>query len=310
MARPLTPSEILATFERWGVPHHQVDGWKTRSNKSGWSQSGVSGCMHHHTAGDGSDLSQLTDLVKGDARLRGPKANFGVRETGRIDIISAGAANHAGGGDPRVLRAVQLENYDAFPPKTHKHHKSPGAVGGNGKFYGWETYCGGPGRPRMNDKQYRVLVLSTAAIISALDDVDGPGTRWTGRSCIAHKEWSTHKPVDPRLDMSVDRADITWCLEHGPQAARQWFATGQRTTDPDHPLTPTSKEPIMHTLVQLKNTDPVWISDLITRRWVQTPTELSVVQRSLKKAGVAPAVTVVSTLAPYGVPVGPLPGQP
>lgn len=309
MARPLTPREILDTFDRWGVPHHQVDGWKTRSNGSGWSPRGVSGCMHHHTGWDGSDADQLHDLVKGGPNLAGPKANFGVPQTGRIDIISAGASNHAGGGDPRVLRAVQLENYGRFPPKTHKHHKSPGAVGGNGKFYGWETYCGGKERPRMSDKQYRVLVLSTAAIIDALDAVDGPATRWTGRSCIAHKEWSTNKPVDPRLDMSVDRADITWCLEHGPEAAQRWFETGRRPGTPAlaTTTTTTAKEAVMHTLVQLENSDPVWISDLITRRWVQSTKELTVVQQTLKKAGVPTTVTVVPTLAPYGVPVGPLP---
>ena len=59
--------------------------------------------------------------------------------------------------------------------------------------------------------------------------------------------------------------------------------------------------------VQLKNTDPVWISDLISRRWVQSTRELTAVQKSLKKAGVPTTVTVVTTLAPYGVPVGPLP---
>jgi hypothetical protein len=263
--------------------------------------------MHHHTAGDGSDEAQLADLVKGGPSLAGPKANFGVPQTGRIDIISVGAANHAGGGDPHVLRAVQLENYDKFPPKTHEHHHSDGSVGGNGKFYGWETYCGGAARPHMNEKQYRVLVLSTAAIISALDAIDGPATRWTGKSCIAHKEWSTNKPVDPRLDMSVDRADITWCLEHGPEAAHRWFETGQRPGTPT--LTTTAKEAIMHTLVRQEHTAPVWISDLITRRWVQSATELTEVQKSLQKAGVAPAVTVVPTLAPYGVPVGRLPEE-
>jgi len=307
MARPLTPSEILATFERWGVPHHQVDGWKTRSNSNGWSSRGVSGCMHHHTGNDASDETERRGLVRGRPDLRGPLANFGVRRSGRIDIISAGAANHAGKGDPRVLRAVQLESYDQFPPRTRMNQDTPGAVGANGKLYGWETYCGGATRKHMSDKQYRVLVLSTAAIISALDAVDGPGTTWSGKSCIAHKEWSTNKPVDPRLDMSVDRADITWCLDNGPEAAHRWFLTGQRSSSHSITTATTTKEPIMHTLVQLKDTDPVWISDLITRRWVQSAKELTVVQKSLKKAGVDTSVAVVSTLAPYGVPVGPQP---
>ena len=63
----------------------------------------------------------------------------------------------------------------------------------------------------------------------------------------------------------------------------------------------------MHMLVRLQNTDPVWLSDLLTRRWVQTRKELSVVQKSLEKAGVEPTVSVVKTLAPYGLPVGPQP---
>ena len=309
MARPLKPSEILATFERWGVPHHTVPGWRTRSNNTGWSPSGISGCMHHHTAGDSPDADQLALLLRGrPPKVPPPLANFGVRDDGRIDVIAAGAANHAGRGDPRVLRAVQRESYDRFPPKTRMHHKTPGAVGGNGKLYGWETYCGVGSDRDMNPKQYRVLVLSTAAIISALDAIDGPSVRWTAKSCIGHKEWSTNKPVDPRIDMSVDRADIQWCLDHGPAAALRWYRTGQRDPGPAITTsTTTAKEAIMHTLVRLQNTDPVWISDLITRRWVQSPAELTLVQNSLKKAGVTHSVTVVSTLAPFGVPVGPLP---
>lgn len=231
-----------------------------------------------------------------------------------------------------MLEAVQLESYEHFPPKTRMNQDSPGAVGGNGKFYGWETYYGAGDDPTINPRQYRVLVLSTAAVISALDAVDGASTRWTGRSCIGHKEWTTNK-VDPRkIDMSVDRADIQWCLDHGPQAARRWYDTGQRTTHPglvattasptgasttsststttpSTATTTTAKEAIMHTLVQLQNTDPVWISDLITRRWIQSPKELTVVQTSLKQAGVATTVAVVPTLAPYGVPVGPVPDK-
>ena len=303
MARPLKPREILAAFDQWGVPHDQSNGWKTRSNRSGWSRRGVSGCMHHHTGGDSSDAAERAFIIRGDPPKKpGPLANFGVTDDGRIDIIAAGAANHAGNGDPRVLRAVQQESFDRFPPRTRMQHKTPGAIGGNGKFYGWETYYGDGSDPTINDKQYRVLILSTAAIISALDAIDGPETRWTGKSVIGHKEWSTNKHDPAGVDMSVDRADVDWCLTHGPEASHRWFVTGQRPNTPT-----TAKEAIMHTLVQLKNTDPVWISDLISRRWVQSAKELTAVQKSLKKAGVPTTVTVVTTLAPFGVPVGPLP---
>ena len=233
MARPLKPSEILAAFDRWGVPHSEVDGWQTRSNRSGWSPRGVSGCMHHHTGDDHSDSASRKLITRGHAGLRGPLANFGVTDDGRIDIVSAGAANHAGGGDPAVLRAVRKESYDDFPPRTTKGHTSPGAVGGNGKFYGWETYYGAGSDPTINPLQYRVLILSTAAVISALDAIDGPNVRWTSKSCIGHKEWQKGKPDPAGVDMSEDRDDIQWCLKNGPTRARQWFKTGERTESTD-----------------------------------------------------------------------------
>lgn len=228
MARPLTPQEILRTFERWGVPFDTVSGWKTRSNSTGWSPSGVSGCMHHHTGNDASDRANRALVTHGHAALNGPLCNFGVTDTGRIDIVSAGAANHAGNGDPKVLQAVRAESYDRFPPRTRKGHRDPGAVGGNGKFYGWETYFGAGSDPKINTLQYRVLVLSTAAVIAALDTVDGPKVHWTGKSVIGHKEWQKGKPDPAGVDMSLDRDDVQWCLKQGPAAAGHWFATGKR----------------------------------------------------------------------------------
>ena len=141
-------------------------------------------------------------ITRGRPDLRGPLANFGVTHDGHIDIIAAGAANHAGKGDPRVLRAVARESYDKFPPPTRMNKLSKGAIGANGKLYGWETYpAGGPGLEHMTDKQYRVLVLSTAAIISVLDRLDGPDVRWTGRSVIAHKEWTDHHRPGTRVSI-------------------------------------------------------------------------------------------------------------
>jgi hypothetical protein len=63
----------------------------------------------------------------------------------------------------------------------------------------------------------------------------------------------------------------------------------------------------MLSLVRQENTAPVWLSDLLTRRWVQTEAELAVVRANLKARGLPTNVTVVSSLAAYGVPVGKVP---
>lgn len=227
MARPLKPAEIRAAFKKWGVPHNLVPGWETRDNGSNWSdRKSVTGCMWHHTAGDASDAAELRVIRDGRVGLSGPLANFGVTDTGRIDVVAAGSANHAGKGDPDTLRLVQNESYTGnITPNQNAN--SGGAVGGNSRFYGWETYYGIRNDPTVNAIQYRVLVLATAAIIDALDEVD-TANRWTAKSVIGHKEWTTNK-IDPSgISMSAGRADVQWCLDHGPVAALAWYRTGTK----------------------------------------------------------------------------------
>lgn len=91
----------------------------------------------------------------------------------------------------------------------------------------------------------------------------------------------------------------------GPQLTG-WVRAGGPETKPAPPVT-TTQEKVMHTLVKLPDQDAVWLSDLITRRWVQTPRELDVVKANLKARGVPATVTVVASLGPYGVPVGKVP---
>lgn len=231
MSRPLTPQEILTTFDRWGVPHAEVPGWQHRTTPSGWSDEGPVGCMHHSTGNDASDEANRELLTNGRSGLSGPLANFGVTDNGRVDIIAAGSANHAGGGDPSVLEAVRSQSYDDAPPAAGMHHGSPGAVGGNGRFYGFDAYFGGPNDLRIAPRQYRALVLSTTAVVSALAALEGPTVTRTAKSVIGHKEWTDHK-LDPKdVDMSDARSDVQWCLDHGPAAARHWFATGIRLAE-------------------------------------------------------------------------------
>ncbi len=217
MARPLKPLEILKTFERWGVPHDQVPGWKTRSNTNGWSPTGVSGCMHHHTGDDGPDGADRAVLVKGRPGLRGPLANFGVTDRGRVEIISAGAANHAGMGDPRVLKAVRHESYDKFPPARltcTRAAPAPSAA----------TASSTAGRPTTVRATTRPSTrCSTGRSSSPPQPSSAPSTRSTGlpsggpdgRASATRSGPTTS--IDPRkIDMSVDRADIPGASTTGP----------------------------------------------------------------------------------------------
>lgn len=73
------------------------------------------------------------------------------------------------------------------------------------------------------------------------------------------------------------------------------------------PAPTTTEEIDMRILVQLDGTDPVYISDLITRRWIQSGQELTDVRTELKRRGLSTDVQPVARMAPYGVLVGPDP---
>jgi hypothetical protein len=72
---------------------------------------------------------------------------------------------------------------------------------------------------------------------------------------------------------------------------------------------PTSKDVSMHMLVRAQGTDPVWLTDLITRRWVTDPAELAAVRAALKSRGVSDAIVTVPSLHGYGIPLGPTPTE-
>ncbi len=239
MAKALSPDQLLATLQQWGVPYVETPGWRKHSNGTEWGD--VTGFGMHHTASDVSDARDLAIVRDGYSGLRGPLCNFGGRDDGRVDLVAAGPANHFGGGDPAVLDAVRKESYTDYPPAPRYHHGQDGSVIGNRLFYGYETYYGVDSEPVMAALQYRASVLTAAAVIDGLDAQDGAAVRWTAKSDIAHKEWSNWKS-DPRsVDMRHHRADVQWCLTNGPAKAKPWYATGKK--DGAIPSVPTPIKP-------------------------------------------------------------------
>ncbi|MFJ4365052.1 N-acetylmuramoyl-L-alanine amidase [Streptomyces chartreusis] len=210
MATPLTAAQLLAALKAEGCTVREVRSWRTHNRNQVGAWGPVNGVMIHHTAtGPGVDVVDL--IYDGHADLPGPLATGCITKDGTIHLTGNGRANHAGGGDARVLAAVVNESYGDYPPATHEHQGSSGAVDGNSHFYGYECENKGDGTDPWPRVQYVAMVKGTAAIIRA-HRAKGDGWGLAGKSGIGHKEWSDWKP-DPRgIDMKDFRLDLAACL--------------------------------------------------------------------------------------------------
>lgn len=206
MARPMTADETVLALRRWRVPFQAVDGWRTRNrnHKGAWGP--VHGLMLHHTGDDAPDSVDLRVVTRGRKDLPGPLSQFACDDAGTIWLVGCGRANHAGGGDPRVLQAVIEESYGDRPPRPREHTGSAGATDGNDDFYGVEVFYGGRTTPTAQAR--RSLVLLATAICHHHG--------WTARSVIGHKEWSDQKPDPGHLDMTRFRRSVARQLVEGP----------------------------------------------------------------------------------------------
>ncbi|AMW13435.1 peptidoglycan-binding protein [Streptomyces qaidamensis] len=203
MATPLTATRLVAALKAEGCAVREVAGWRTnnRNHKGPWGP--VHGAMIHHTVtGAGTDVVGL--IFHGHSALPGPLATGCITKDGVVHLTGNGRANHAGGGDRDVLDAVIGESYGTYPPPTHEHDGSAGAVDGNARFYGWECENRGDGKDPWPPAQYLAMVKATAAICRAHG--------WGHKSAIGHLEWSDWK-VDPRgFDMAGFRRDVADAL--------------------------------------------------------------------------------------------------
>jgi N-acetyl-anhydromuramyl-L-alanine amidase AmpD len=217
MATPLTADRFLAALRAEGCAVREVRSWRThnRNHKGAWGP--INGVMIHHTAtGSGTDVVDL--IYDGYSGLPGPLAHGCITKDGTVHLVGNGRANHAGGGDPDVLKAVIAESYGDYPPQTHEHQGSAGAVDGNARFYGWECENKGDGSDSWPRVQYVAMVRSSAAICRTYG--------WSAKSVIGHLEWSDWK-VDPRgFTMPGFRRDVAACLA---QPAGRWPGTEEDT---------------------------------------------------------------------------------
>lgn len=196
----MTPDQWRKQLKKFDVPFREMPGWDKpnsgRDDETGLTFGPVYGGVQHHTGSDGPDKSNRDLIAKGRSDLPGPLAQAGLNDDGVIDLHTCHRANHAGGGDPMVLRAVRLQNYGDYPPHTNFHQGEPGAADGNDCFYGLEAYY----FATLSDAMYNSMVGFWAAICDFHN--------WSSKAVIGHKEWSDWKPDPNLIDMRVFRKDI------------------------------------------------------------------------------------------------------
>lgn len=117
---------------------------------------------------------------------------------------------------------------------------------------------------------------------------------------------------DPKASTSCPGPQVqAWVRDGGPE--RKPKPPTPPAPTPPASITPPALAPqpignVMY-LVKVATSDAVWISDLITRRWVQSQTELAAVQAALKAAGRPTVVLTVKSLDAYGVAIGKIPAS-
>ncbi|MFJ1543947.1 N-acetylmuramoyl-L-alanine amidase [Streptomyces sp. NPDC088246] len=203
MANPMSAAQVISALRAEGVRVVEVGNWRThnRNSKGAWGP--VNGSMVHHTVTTGT-AATVAMVRDGYASLPGPLCHGMVAKDGRVHLVGWGRANHAGGGDPRVLEQVIAESYGSRPTPPTKGNAN--GTDGNARFYGWECENLGDGKDPWPKAQYDAIVRVQAALCRAHG--------WSAKSVIGHLEWSNDK-VDPRgFTMAELRADVAERLKH------------------------------------------------------------------------------------------------
>ncbi|MFE4535675.1 N-acetylmuramoyl-L-alanine amidase [Streptomyces scopuliridis] len=243
MAQPLSASAVLTALRAEGVRVVEVGSWRThnRNSKGAWGP--LNGSIVHHTVTRGTDAT-VRIVRDGYAALPGPLCHGMIAKDGTVHMVGWGRANHAGGGDPRVLEQVIAESYGARPTSPTKGNSN--GTDGNRHFYGWECENLGDGKDPWPAAQYDAIVRVQAALCRA--------HKWSAKSVIGHLEWSSDK-VDPRgFTMAQLRADVAERLKHPAS-----WSPGTTTPAPKPPI----EEDSMAGITKTDIFNAVWGTDAI-----------------------------------------------
>ncbi len=91
-------TDLADVLRSEGLTVEEVPGWRTRSaHRDGLAD--VRAIILHHTAGARTgDYPSLSTVRYGRSGLPGPLAQIGIGRSGKVLVIAAGSANHAGNG--------------------------------------------------------------------------------------------------------------------------------------------------------------------------------------------------------------------
>ncbi|MFD3848206.1 N-acetylmuramoyl-L-alanine amidase [Streptomyces microflavus] len=180
MATPLVAERILSALRVEGLTVVEVGNWRSRSRNHVGPWGPVHGVMIHHTVTEGT--ARTVQLChNGYVGLPGPLCHGVIAKDGKVHMVGNGRANHAGLGDPDVLRAVIGE--------TRLPRDDEATVDGNRAFYGFECENLGDGEDPWPDVQLEAIERVGAALCRA--------HKWGAGSVLGHLEWQPGK-VDPR----------------------------------------------------------------------------------------------------------------
>ena len=109
MATPMTPAQSKAAFLAEGLRVVESPGIRPTTGRRSPAapRRPEHGMVNHHTGGDTSNPYAYAAgiLYHGSSALVGPLCHEGLDpDTGTLDMIGTGRTNHAGGGDPAVLK--------------------------------------------------------------------------------------------------------------------------------------------------------------------------------------------------------------
>lgn len=153
-----------------GLEVEECDRWEDRGRT--YCEMKPKGVVCHHTAGPAKgDMPSLNLLISGRKNLPGPLAHYGLGRSGKVYVVAAGTANHAGSGGWQSLAS----NCDVVGIEAENTGKDP-----------WPQ------------KQLDAYVALVAAICEHL--------KIHTKMVAAHREWApTRKPDPHSMDMDKFR---------------------------------------------------------------------------------------------------------
>lgn len=183
---------LAAELRRWGIPVAEVPGWQSRGRPHSTGSFAPFAVGNHHTGTGTSDAfptAGLNTLINGRSDLPGPLCQLGNDYLGRVHVIAAGRANHAG------------KSNGAGPLVTGD---------GNWQMIGIEHMYNGT-QP-MSPAQYRTAVRMNACLLTRLGRDAG--------YALEHAEWSLEGKWDMGgVDMGPFRFDVVREMTIGPTPA-------------------------------------------------------------------------------------------